>query len=228
MLEVQNLSKTYNPGKKNALAALHDVSLTIADGEMVAVTGTSGAGKSTLLHILVGVLSFDAGSYHLDGEEVCNLSEKKLAGLRNRKVGTVFQSFLLLPDNTVRENVEIPLLFARVPKKKRRALCQKALEQAGIPELSDRPVSALSGGQKQRAAIARAIVNQAQYILADEPTGALDSKTAASIFDLFRQIADSGRTVVIVTHDLQLAARCDRQIVLKDGAVVNADGSESV
>lgn len=228
MLEVQNLSKTYNPGKKNALAALHDVSLTIADGEMVAVTRTSGAGKSTLLHILGGVLSFDTGSYHLDGEEVGNLSEKE-ARRTSQPQGRhgVSKLFAVAGQHRPRKRGN-PLLFARVPKKKRRALCQKALEQAGIPELSDRPVSALSGGQKQRAAIARAIVNQAQYILADEPTGALDSKTAASIFDLFRQIADSGRTVVIVTHDLQLASRCDRQIVLKDGAVVSTDGSESV
>ena len=219
MLEVQNLSKTYNPGKKNALAALHDVSLTIADGEMVAVTGTSGAGKSTLLHILGGVLSFDTGSYHLDGEEVGNLSEKKLAVLRNRKVGTVFQSFLLLPDNTVRENVEIPLLFARVPKKKRRALCQKALEQAGIPDLSDRPVSALSGGQKQRAAIARAIVNQAQYILADEPTGALDSRATEALLNLFGDINAEGQTILMVTHSVKAAAHAGRVLFLRDGEV---------
>lgn len=217
MIEIKNLVKKYNKNKKNEVVALDDVSLTIEKGEMIAVTGKSGAGKSTLLHIIGGVLPFDSGSCIIDGKPIEKLSDSALAKLRNKKVGTVFQNFLLLNDNSVAENVEIPLVLAGVRKKRRKELCRKALESVGIAELSDRSIGELSGGQKQRVAIARAVVNDCDYILADEPTGSLDSKNTDIIFNLFRSICDSGKTVIIVTHDLSLAEKCDRQIVLSDG-----------
>lgn len=217
MIEIKNLVKKYNKNKKNEVVALDNVSLTIEKGEMVAITGKSGAGKSTLLHIIGGVLPFDSGSCIIDGKPIENLSDGALAKLRNEKVGTVFQNFLLLSDNSVAENVEIPLVLAGVRKKKRKELCCKALESVGIAELSDRSIGELSGGQKQRVAIARAIVNDCDYILADEPTGSLDSQNTEIIFNLFRSICDNRKTVIIVTHDLSLAEKCDRQIILSDG-----------
>lgn len=224
MLEVENLSKTYNINKKNALKALDDISVTISPGEIVAITGTSGAGKSTLLHILGCVLPFESGSYKIDGVQVQSLSDSERAKLRNQKIGTVFQNFLLLQDNTAFENTEIPLLLAGVKKRERKERCLKALKETGVADLAERRVGMLSGGQKQRVAIARAIVNEAQYILADEPTGALDSENSAAIFDLLCRLKDDGRGVVIVTHDLQIAERCDRQIVLEDGKAVRFEG----
>lgn len=217
MIEIKNLVKKYNKNKKNEVVALDNVSLTIEKGEMVAITGKSGAGKSTLLHIIGGVLPFDSGSCIIDGKPIENLSDGALAKLRNEKVSTVFQNFLLLSDNSVAENVEIPLVLAGVRKKKRKELCCKALESVGIAELSDRSIGELSGGQKQRVAIARAIVNDCDYILADEPTGSLDSQNTEIIFNLFRSICDNRKTVIIVTHDLSLAEKCDRQIILSDG-----------
>ncbi|MEG0546589.1 MAG: ABC transporter ATP-binding protein [Oscillospiraceae bacterium] len=221
MLEIENVSKTYNTNSKKKINALKDVSVKISKNEIVAITGTSGVGKSTLLHILGCVLSFDSGIYKIDGIEINSLSERAIAKIRNQKIGIIFQNFLLLQDNTVFENTEIPMIIAGVNRKTRKMQCNKALEQAGIADLAQRPVSELSGGQKQRVAIARAIVNNAEYILADEPTGALDSETSSKIFDLLCAVRDSGRGVVLVTHDQSLAAMCDRQIILKDGTIEN-------
>ncbi len=217
MIEIKNIVKKYNEGKKNEVVALDGVSFTVGNGEMVAITGTSGAGKSTLLHIIGGVLPLDSGTCVIDGEAVEKMSDSALAKLRNKKVGTVFQNFFLLSNASVLGNVEIPLILSGVKRKKRKELCHKALENVGIAELTDRDIDELSGGQRQRVAIARAIVNECDYILADEPTGSLDSNNTEMIFKLFRKICDSGKTVIIVTHDLSLAEKCDRQIILNDG-----------
>lgn len=217
MIEIKNIVKKYNEGKKNEVVALDGVSFTVGNGEMVAITGTSGAGKSTLLHIIGGVLPLDSGTCVIDGKAVEKMSDSALAKLRNKKVGTVFQNFFLLSDASVLGNVEIPLILSGVKRKKRKELCRKALKNVGIDELADRDIDELSGGQRQRVAIARAIVNDCDYILADEPTGSLDSNNTEMIFRLFRKICDSGKTVIIVTHDLSLAEKCDRQIVLNDG-----------
>lgn len=228
IIQLQSICKTYNNGKSNAFLALQNIDISFETGKMYAVCGTSGAGKTTLLNIIGLADTATSGQYFLDGKNVESASDAKQAELRNRYFGYVLQDHALLEAETVYENVSIPLIFSKKKSKSFQSLVRAALEAVGMENHIKTQVSKLSGGQKQRVAIARAIVNEPKIILADEPTGALDSKTAASIFDLFRQIADSGRTVVIVTHDLQLAARCDRQIVLKDGAVVNADGSESV
>ena len=217
MIEIKNIVKKYNEGKKNEVVALDGVSFTVGNGEMVAITGTSGAGKSTLLHIIGGVLPLDSGTCVIDGKAVEKMSDSALAKLRNKKVGTVFQNFFLLSDASVSGNVEIPLILSGIKRKKRKELCRRALENVGIAELTDRDIDELSGGQRQRVAIARAIVNDCDYILADEPTGSLDSNNTEMIFKLFRKICDSGKTVIIVTHDLSLAEKCDRQIILNDG-----------
>ncbi len=220
MIVLNNVTKKYNKGKKNCVCALDGIDLKINSGEMVAITGPSGAGKSTLLHILAGVLTFDEGSCIIDSTDIKSLTKTQAARFRNKKIGTVFQNFLLLENNSVIENVEVPLIISDVKKKKRLELCTRALEKAGISELAQRRVDELSGGQKQRVAIARAIVNDGDYIFADEPTGSLDSENTESIFSLFREICNQGKTVIIVTHDLLLAEKCDRQIVIKDGKVL--------
>lgn len=217
MIELKNVSKTYNKSKKNEVRALKNASLTVNKGEMLAVTGVSGSGKSTILHIIGCVLKFDSGEYFIDGEDVSRLSESELAKIRNKKIGMVFQNFMLLPDNTALENVEIPLLLANIPKKTRKKRCIEALEKVKMDEAAERSVKELSGGQKQRVAIARAIVNNAEYIIADEPTGALDSKNTEMIYRVLYDISRSGKAVIIVTHDTELAAKCDRQICLLDG-----------
>lgn len=220
MIKFNNITKIYNPKKSNEFKALKGVSAEINDGELVAIIGKSGAGKSTLLHILACIDDYQEGEYILDGELVKKLSENQYAKIRNEKIGMVMQDFALVEDFTAIENVMIPLNFAKkkIRDKKEKAL--EALRSVGIEELAKKPCNKLSGGQKQRVAIARAIVNEPSVILADEPTGALDSKTSAEIMELFKELNEQGRTVIIVTHDMKIAEQCGRVIEISDGNIV--------
>ena len=221
MITIDNIVKIYNPKGSNEYEALHGVSCNIADGEMVAIIGKSGAGKSTLLHILACIDNYQYGEYSIDGTLVKNLSERQYAKIRNEKIGMVMQDFALVEDFTAIENVMIPLSFSKhkITDKKGRALA--ALKAVGVEEFANKPCNKLSGGQKQRVAIARAIVNEPSMILADEPTGALDTKTSAEIMKLFKFLNGQGRTVVIVTHDLNVAEQCDRIIEISDGRILS-------
>ncbi len=219
MIQLEKINKTYNKGKSNEFQALCNVDLTIMDGEMVAVIGKSGAGKSTLLHILAGIDSFEKGSYKVGNVNVGELNEKRLALFRNEKVGIVMQDFALIEGYTVEENIMIPLIFGKVKSGKRKDMIKNVLEQLGISELRNKAVNKLSGGQKQRVAIARAIVNNPEFILADEPTGALDSQTAMDIMNVFKELNGKGHTIVIVTHDLELAEQCGRIVEISDGRI---------
>ena len=220
MVELKNITKIYNPKKANEFTALKNVSFTVDDGEMVAIMGKSGAGKSTLLHILACIDNYQDGEYRIDDTLVKKLSEKELAHIRSEKIGMVMQDFALVEDFTALENVMLPLDFAKKKKSDRRELALKALASVGLEELAKKPVNKLSGGQKQRVAIARAIVNEPSLILADEPTGALDTKTSAEIMEVFKKLNDDGKTVVIVTHDPNVAKQCGRIIEISDGAIV--------
>ena len=220
MIKLENIKKIYNKGNANEFEALKGVSLTIKDGELVAVIGKSGAGKSTLLHIIACIDSYEDGKYVIDDVLVKNLSEKKLAEIRNSRIGIVMQDFALVDDFTCIENVLLPLDFAAKKKSDRKELALAALKSVGMDGMAKKPVNKLSGGQKQRVAIARAIVNKPSVILADEPTGALDSKTAAEIMEFFHELNKKGHTVIIVTHDLEIAKQCDRIIEISDGKIV--------
>ena len=206
MVQLDNIVKTYNKGKSNAFEALHGISLTIEDGEMVAIIGTSGAGKSTLLHILACIDGYDSGEYRID------------------KIGMVMQDFALIEEFTALDNVMIPLDFAARGKKKRKKdrkeIARKMLEMVQMQDFVDKPVSNLSGGQKQRVAIARAIANEPALILADEPTGALDTETTKEIMKVFIDLNKQGKTIVIVTHDLAVAEQCGRVIKIEDGKMI--------
>ena len=220
MIALNSIRKIYNAKKANEFEALHSVSLEIADSEMVAIIGKSGAGKSTLLHILACIDSYEDGEYRIDDTLVKRLSERKLAQIRNEKIGMVMQDFALVEDFTAFENVMLPLDFAKHKKPNRKQLAMDALKSVGMDSMAKKPVNKLSGGQKQRVAIARAIVNQPSVILADEPTGALDSKTAAEIMSVFKELHQQGKTVIIVTHDMGVAEQCDRIIEIADGQII--------
>ena len=221
MIEIKNLVKIYNKGKTNEFCALKGIDLSIEEGEMVAIIGKSGAGKSTLLHILAAIDSYDKGSYLVDGVSVGDLKEKDRARFRNQKMGIVMQDYALIDEYTIEENVQIPLIFEKVKGNDvRREKIMTALENVGLAELAKKPVRQLSGGQKQRVAIARALVNNPTFLLADEPTGALDSKTSGEIMDVFEKLNQGGKTVIIVTHDMEVAARCGRVIEISDGEIV--------
>ena len=221
MIEIKNLVKIYNKGKTNEFCALKGIDLSIEEGEMVAIIGKSGAGKSTLLHILAAIDSYDKGSYLVDGVSVGDLKEKDRARFRNQKIGIVMQDYALIDEYTIEENVQIPLIFGKVKGNDvRREKIMTALENVGLAELAKKPVRQLSGGQKQRVAIARALVNNPAFLLADEPTGALDSKTSGEIMDVFEKLNQGGKTVIIVTHDMEVAARCGRVIEIRDGEIV--------
>ena len=221
MIEIKILVKIYNKGKTNEFCALKGIDLSIEEGEMVAIIGKSGAGKSTLLHILAAIDSYDKGSYLVDGVSVGDLKEKERARFRNQKMGIVMQDYALIDEYTFEENVQIPLIFGKVKGNDvRREKIMTALENVGLAELAKKPVRQLSGGQKQRVAIARALVNNPAFLLADEPTGALDSKTSGEIMDVFEKLNQGGKTVIIVTHDMEVAARCGRVIEISDGEIV--------
>ena len=220
MITLENVHKIYNPKKANEFEALKGVSLTIEDGEMVAIIGKSGAGKSTLLHILACIDSYESGEYKIDDTLVKNLSEKQYAQIRNEKIGMVMQDFALVDDFTCLENVLLPLDFAKHKKPNRKELALAALKSVSMDSMAKKLVNKLSGGQKQRVAIARAIVNQPSMVLADEPTGALDSKTAEEIMHVFKELNHQGKTVVIVTHDMGVAKQCDRLIEISDGKIL--------
>ena len=221
MIQIKNLVKVYNKGKTNEFCALKGIDLSIDEGEMVAIIGKSGAGKSTLLHILAAIDSYDKGSYLVDGVSVGDLKEKDRARFRNQKIGIVMQDYALIDEYTIEENVQIPLIFGKVKGNDvRREKIMTALENVGLAELAKKPVRQLSGGQKQRVAIARALVNNPAILLADEPTGALDSKTSGEIMDVFEKLNQGGKTVIIVTHDMEVAARCGRVIEISDGEIV--------
>jgi putative ABC transport system ATP-binding protein len=219
VIETRDLTKVYG-ANGNAVNALRGIDVTVGRGEFVALVGPSGSGKSTLMAILGCLDSPTAGTYALDGEPVEKLSGGALARIRNLKIGFIFQTYNLLPRASVLRNVELPMLYAGVGGRERKQRAQQLLEQVGIPEKARFLPAALSGGQRQRVAIARALANRPALLLADEPTGALDSKTGAEVLQLFAEIHGQGNTVVLVTHDLSVAARAQRRIELHDGRIL--------
>jgi putative ABC transport system ATP-binding protein len=207
--------------------AVRGVTLSIAAGEMVAIMGPSGSGKSTMLNVLGTLDRPTAGEYRLDGESVGELDEPALASLRNHKIGFVFQSFNLLPRETALENVELPMIYAGAARAARRRKAEAALARVGLAERMDHLPNQLSGGQQQRVSIARAIVNEPLLLLADEPTGALDSKTARQVMELLLDLHRSGMTVAVVTHDPAVAAYAGRVITFRDGHVVSDERTQN-
>jgi putative ABC transport system ATP-binding protein len=226
MITIENLTKIYHLGDTE-VRALDGVSLQIDKGEMVAIMGPSGSGKSTLMAILGCLDVATEGTYRLDGEDVEDLSDNRLAEIRSLKIGFVFQQFNLLARTSALDNVLLPLTYSRMPGRKRRTLAEAALQKVGLADRLRHHPNELSGGQQQRVAIARALVNNPAIILADEPTGALDSKTGAEIIGLFQQLhRDLGQTVIFVTHDPFIARHTERVIRLADGQVVGDEKIE--
>jgi putative ABC transport system ATP-binding protein len=225
VIVAQSLIKTYALGG-NVVRALDDVSFEIASGEMVAIRGPSGSGKSTLMHIIGCLDTPDSGSYVLGGDDVSKLAKDKLAEVRNQHIGFVFQTFNLLPRMSALENVELPIHYAGRKDAKERA--EEALRVVGLGDRMEHEPNQLSGGQRQRVAIARAIVTSPKILLADEPTGALDSKTGEEILALFKSLNEQGRTIIIVTHDAAIAKHCKREIYLRDGKLADASSAPEV
>jgi putative ABC transport system ATP-binding protein len=218
LIRLEGVVKTYDAGELE-VRALSGIDLDIRKGQMVAIIGPSGSGKSTLMHILGCLDAPSSGTYHLDGQDVSTLTGFQLAAIRNRKVGFVFQTFNLLPKASLLRNVELPLLYGGIAGAERRERATLALRRVGLGERVKHKPSELSGGQRQRAAIARALVNAPSLVLADEPTGNLDTKTGLEILDLFDEMHAHGETVVIVTHDPRIAERCERVVRIVDGRI---------
>ncbi|WP_247927044.1 ABC transporter ATP-binding protein [Streptococcus constellatus] len=218
LIDLKNVNKSYRNGDQE-LQVLKDIHLAVEEGEFVAIMGPSGSGKSTLMNIIGMLDRPTSGEYYLEGEEVAKLGEKKLAKVRNQQIGFVFQQFFLLSKLNALQNVELPLIYAGVSQSKRKALAEQYLKKVELETRMHHLPSELSGGQKQRVAIARALVNHPSIILADEPTGALDTKTGEQIMELLTELNREGKTIIMVTHEPEIAAFAKRQIVIRDGVI---------
>ncbi|HVS15618.1 MAG TPA: ABC transporter ATP-binding protein [Thermoanaerobaculia bacterium] len=220
LIEVRDVRKVYRVGSEE-VRALDGVDLEIERGEYVAIMGASGSGKSTLMNLLGCLDTPSSGAYRLNQAAVETMTDEELAGIRNREIGFVFQTFNLLPRTSALANVELPLLYAGVSRSERRARARRALERVGLADRVDHLSNELSGGQRQRVAVARALVNDPSILLADEPTGNLDSRTSEEIMELFDQLQAAGNTVIVVTHEDDIAAHAQRIVTLRDGKVVS-------
>ena len=218
LVQIEDLSKIYNPGE-NEVRALDHVNLEIEDQEFVAIIGHSGSGKSTLMNMLGCLDVPTSGTYRLHGKDVSDLSDDELSDIRNKEIGFIFQGFNLIQNLTALENVELPLIYRKVPKAKREELAVNALEKVGLGHRMDHRPAQMSGGQQQRVAIARAIAQAPPIILADEPTGNLDSTSTEEIMQILEDLHKEGRTVIIITHDNDIAKQAPRRIMIKDGKV---------
>ncbi|MGL9847711.1 hypothetical protein IGJ91_002881 [Enterococcus sp. DIV0765f] len=225
MLTLNNIHKSYWQGGKE-LQVLKNISLQINEGELVAIMGPSGSGKSTLMNIIGCLDTATSGEYIVEGTDVKTLADNSLADFRNAKIGFVFQNFNLMPKLTVSQNVEMPLTYKKVNKKERRKRALDMLQLVGLEDRSDFKPMELSGGQKQRVAIARALVTNPSFVLGDEPTGALDTKTSSQIMDLFKEFHQAGKTIILITHEPEIAALCQRTITLRDGQIISDEQNE--
>ncbi len=225
VIRMENIIKRYYVGKPNELEILHGIGLTVNEGEFVSIVGESGSGKSTLMNI-IGVLDRQtAGSYYLEGQDVNSMTDEVRSAIRNQRIGFVFQNFNLLPRANALKNVMVPLMYSRERVKNQKERAMEMLDMVGMGERAGHRPNELSGGQKQRVAIARAMINDPAIILADEPTGALDSKTGHMVMDLFHRLhEEQGKTVVLITHSQELAAETERIVTLLDGEIVSDRG----
>lgn len=219
MIDIRDLNKSYPIGN-TSLHVLKGINLKINEGELVAIMGSSGSGKSTLLNIIGMLDNYDSGSYNLDGVKINNLDETTAAKYRNQFLGFVFQSFNLINYKTAQENIALPLYYQGISRKKRQNIAIEYLDKVGLKDWSEHLPSELSGGQKQRVAIARALASNPKVLLADEPTGALDSKTSEEVMSLIKSINADGKTILVVTHEVDIANMCKRIITLKDGIIM--------
>lgn len=227
LIEIQDMCKIYNPGE-NEVRALDHVDLNIDRNEFVAIIGHSGSGKSTLMNMLGCLDVPTSGTYILNGEDASRLTDDELSDIRNREIGFIFQGFNLIPNLTAVENVELPLIYRGVSRAKRRELSEAALRKVGLEKRIDHKPSEMSGGQQQRVAIARAIAQAPPVILADEPTGNLDSHSTKEIMQILKNLHAEGRTVILITHDNEIAEQADRVIQIRDGRIVRDTTSEAV
>ena len=226
LVEIRDMCKVYNPGE-NEVRALDHVDVSIGEGEFVAIIGQSGSGKSTLMNMLGCLDVPTSGTYMLHGKDVSHLEDNELSDIRNKEIGFIFQGFNLIPNLTALENVELPLIYRGVGKRKRLQLAEEALTTVGLKDRMEHKPAEMSGGQQQRVAIARAIAQAPPIILADEPTGNLDSGSTAEIMQIMKDLHKEGRTIILITHDNEIAARAERIIKIKDGRI-ESDTAEGV
>jgi len=226
LIRLENIFKIYGEGLESEVRALDGVSLTIDRGEFVAIAGASGSGKSTMMNVL-GCLDIPTyGDYWLDGQDVRELSDKQLSHIRNKQIGFIFQGYNLIPELTAQENVELPLIYQGIGPMKRKVMAQEALERVGLGNRGKHKPAELSGGQQQRVAIARAIATKPPIIMADEPTGALDSKTGLEVLDFLCRLNREGSTIILITHDNGIAATARRIVRMSDGKIIEDHGQE--